>query len=65
MACAYAQLAAANAGLSSLWMGTFDWDVALEIAGDKTLKPVSMLILGHSDEKPERSERKPIDDLLV
>ncbi len=67
LACAYAQLAATDLGLSTLWMGAFDDEKLKDICGvaGSNLRPSSILILGHSDENPERSTRKDLNEILL
>jgi len=69
--CAYAQMVATDEGLASLWMGVFDADGLKELCGFTgndvllKLKPVSVLILGHTDAELKRSERKALEDVVV
>jgi len=74
IACSYAQLAACDLGLASLWIGAFDEKKLMELceaAGSMGLPrqdegvPVSILILGYSDEELKRAERKNLGDLLL
>lgn len=88
LACAYAQLAATNLGLSTLWMGAFDdgklmkicgiangkngvgnigcvGNISSEKEGVAKLKPSSILVIGHSDEKPSLSSRKDLKEILL
>ena len=71
--CAYAQMVATDEGLASLWMGVFDADGLKQLCGftnnDEAallkLKPVSVLILGHTDVEMVRPERKGLKDILI
>lgn len=66
LACAYAQLAATNLGLSTLWMGAFDDEKLRKFCGvSADIKPVAILIVGYSDEKPEMSDRKELKEILI
>ena len=74
IACSYAQLAACDLGLASLWIGAFDEKKLMELceaAGSMGSPrqgegvPVSILILGYSDEELKRAERKRLGDLLL
>jgi len=67
LACSYAQLVATDLGLSTLWMGAFDDEKLKEICNvSKTnLIPNSILVLGYSDEKANRPQRKKIDEILL
>lgn len=74
IACAYAQLAACDLGLASLWIGAFDEEGVKKVCGDGDgvggeaagdFKPTSVLILGYTDESLKRPERKKPRDLLI
>ena len=67
LACAYAQLAATDLGLQTLWMGAFDDEKLKDACGvaGENLRPSSILITGHSDEKPESSSRKDSSEILL
>jgi nitroreductase len=72
LACAYAQLAAADLGIASLWVGSFDEVAVLEaceLSRDGSdglgLWPVAISLFGYTDKKLEHCERKPLDDLKV
>jgi nitroreductase len=78
LACAYAQLAATDLGLQTLWMGAFDDDEVKKLCTGSSsdglsslglksasLKPTSILIVGYSDEKPELSSRKNLREILL
>ncbi len=72
LACAYSQLAAADLGVASLWVGSFDEIAVLEACGVSRegkdglgLWPVAISLFGYTDEKLEHCERKPLGDLKV
>jgi nitroreductase len=68
LACAYAQLGAASVGVSSLWVGSFDEEDLMVMCGleeQEGVWPVAVTLLGHTYEKPERSARKDLKDLMV
>lgn len=67
LACAYAQLAATDMGLQTLWMGAFDDVKVREACGveDSELLPASILIIGYSDEELVRSGRKNLKEILI
>lgn len=71
IACAYAQLAACDLGLASLWVGAFDEEEAKKACGvgaagsTLTCLPVSVLVLGYTDEKLKRPGRKDLKKLLI
>jgi nitroreductase len=65
IACAYAQLAATALGLGSVWVGAFD-DVAVRqaIGVGKDLQPVAILPIGYAGEKPDKTTRRPLNELV-
>lgn len=65
IAAAYIQLAAADLGLGSVWVGAFDDNSVREIVkAPDYLRPVSILPIGYPDEKPHRTPRRKINDLI-
>ncbi|MEM2174295.1 MAG: nitroreductase family protein [Candidatus Micrarchaeia archaeon] len=62
IACTYAQLAAENLGLSSVWVGAFDDEEVKEIIGTN-LRPIAILPIGYPSEKPTKTPRKRIDEI--
>ena len=65
IAAAYAQLAACSLGLSSVWIGSFDEDRVAEIIGlPKGYRPVAILLIGYSSEKPQEKITRGSADLL-
>ena len=64
IACAYAQQAATQLGLGSVWVGAFD-DAAvkrvLKAQGD--WRPVALLPIGYPAETPAPTSRRPLDEL--
>lgn len=68
IACAYAQLAAADLGVSSLWVGAFDEAELMEICeAEEGLKPVAISLFGYTDEgaKGERAKRRKREEVLI
>lgn len=72
LACGYAQLAAADQGVESLWVGSMDEGEVLELCelteggpDGMKLRPVALSLFGYTDEKLERSERKELSKLVV
>lgn len=64
IACSYSQLAAHELGLASVLVGAFDESkVKKSINIDENLKPISMLVLGYANEKPEITPRKPFKEI--
>ncbi|MBI2933578.1 MAG: nitroreductase family protein [Planctomycetes bacterium] len=59
IACAYAQLRAADLGLGSVWVGAFDEaEVARAVRAPAGLRPVALLPIGHPAESPEPTPRR-------
>jgi len=66
IACAYAQLAAEELGLSSVWVGAFDeQEVAAAVNAAKSLRPVAILPVGYSAEKPHVTGRGKDCEIFV
>lgn len=64
IAAAYAQLAAAELGLASCWVGAFREQPAAEaLAAPPDLRPVVIMPIGHPAEAPHRPPRRPIESL--
>jgi nitroreductase len=65
IACAYAQLAATALGLGSVWVGAFD-DAAVRraLGACKELLPVAILPIGYAGERPEKTTRRPLGELV-
>ncbi|MFH2105088.1 MAG: nitroreductase family protein [Parcubacteria group bacterium] len=60
-----AHLAAANEGLGSVWIGSFDEAKASKILNAPTgLRPIAMLPIGYPAEKPAEKERRALDDII-
>ncbi|MHA1169785.1 MAG: nitroreductase family protein [Candidatus Hodarchaeales archaeon] len=61
-----AHLAVTDLGLGSVWIGAFDNDKVgeiLDLPADKI--PVAILTIGHPGEKPEKTTRRTLDDLVT
>jgi nitroreductase len=66
IACAYAQLAACDAGLGSCWVGAFHEDEARAALGlGQDLRPVALLPLGYPAEVPEITSRRPLAEMVL
>ncbi len=65
ISCTYAQLAAADLGLGSVWIGAFD-DAAVRRAlhAPRRLRPVAMLPIGHPAERARSTPRRRLSDLV-
>ena len=65
IACVYAQIAAHDLGISSVWIGSFDEEKVYEILKLKNdLKPVAILPIGFANEVPQITSRKSIDQII-
>jgi len=65
IACAYAQLAATNEGLSSVWVGGFEpLEVSRIIQAMPYEVPVAILAVGYPAETPEATGRRPVSDMV-
>ena len=65
IACAYAQLAASALGLASVWVGAFDDSAVRRAIGvGKDLLPVAVLPIGYAGEKPDKTTRRPLNELV-
>lgn len=65
ISCAYTQIAAHSLGLSSVWIGSFDEDKVSQILQLRdNLKPIAILPIGISNETPEITNRRPIDEIV-
>lgn len=65
VACAYAQLAAADLGLGAVWVGAFgEEEVKKVVDAPSSLKPIAILPLGYPAEKPSPKTRRPLSELV-
>jgi nitroreductase len=65
IACAYAQLAAADLGLGTCWVGAFnEEEVSKAIRLPRNLRPIALLPIGYPTEKPFPKSRRSIDELV-
>lgn len=64
IACAYAQIASHNLGLSSVWIGSFDEEQVSNILNiSNNLKPVAILPIGIANETPDVTPRRPLEEV--
>ena len=62
---AYCQLAAANLGLGSVWVGKFDsLEVSRLINANEYEVPIAIIPVGYPDEEPVKTERKTLDEIV-
>jgi nitroreductase len=65
IACAYAQLAAHDAGLAACWVGAFRTNDVQEIVGATAHQvPVALLPIGYAAETPFVTPRRGLSDLV-
>ncbi len=65
IACAYAQLAAQDEGLGSVWVGGFEpLEVARIVGAVEFEVPVAMLAIGYPNEKPAATSRRPMSEMV-
>lgn len=65
IAAAYAQLAATDQGLGTVWVGAFDpLEVSRLIEAEPHHVPVAIIPLGYPDSEPRPRERKTLDELV-
>jgi len=65
ISCTYAQLAAHDLGLASVWVGSFDEQEVSKILGlADSLRPIAMLVVGFAAESPEITPRKPLTEII-
>jgi nitroreductase len=65
IACAYAELAAAQLGLGTVWIGAIDVPAVQRITGiSADWKPVALLPIGYRAETPASTSRRPLSDIL-
>jgi len=65
IAAAYCQLAASALGLGTVWVGGFDTlEVSRLIGAQEEEVPVAIIPVGYPNEKPERTSRKELKELV-
>lgn len=65
IAAAYLQLAAANAGLASAWVGAFDSKkVSAVVNAPSNLIPVALIPLGYAAETPVKYPRRSLSEVV-
>jgi len=65
IAAAYCQLAASALGLGTVWVGGFDTlEVSRLIGAQEEEVPVAIIPVGYPNEKPERTSRKELKELI-
>jgi nitroreductase len=66
IAAAYAQLAAVNLGLASVWVGAFDDSaVCMALNAPQDWVPAAILPIGYPAEEPGSSSRRELADLVT
>lgn len=65
VAATYMMLAAHQLGLGTCWIGAFDENALRRVAGiPDSIRPQLILTLGYPDEKPDRSPRKILENIV-
>ena len=65
IACAYAQLAATELGLATVWVGGFEAEKIIKVLNlGPELKPIAILPIGYCAIKPEPKQRKELKEIL-
>jgi nitroreductase len=65
IACCYAQLAATELGLGTVWVGAFDDDSVHRILkAEAGWQPVALLPIGYPAESPRPTRRLPLNELV-
>jgi nitroreductase len=65
IAATYAQLAATELGLASVWVGAIETQEVMRLAGAGEYEiPVAVLPIGYTNEKSTKKERKPLEKLV-
>ena len=65
IAASYAQLAAADLGIGTVWVGAFDPEEVKSILKISDLLPIAIIPLGYSSETSFSRERKELKDLVA
>ena len=65
IAASYAQLAVANEGLGTVWIGAFEAEAVKKAVGAPEYSiPVAVFPIGYSAEKPDKQTRRTLRDLV-
>jgi nitroreductase len=65
IAAAYIELSATALDLGSVWVGAFDEDEVREIiSAPDYVKPIAIIPIGYTNEKPKRHGRRKLSDLV-
>ena len=65
IACTFAMLAAADLGLSTVWVGAFVEEAVRQVAGiPEEHRPIAMLPIGHADGPPRIRPRRELGDVV-
>ena len=65
IACTFAMLAATALGLACVWVGAFNESAVHQVIGAPSgTVPVAVLPMGYGAERPPRSSRRSLDDLI-
>ncbi len=65
IACTYAMLAATSLDLATAWVGAFrDNQVKAAVGAGEYQVPVALLAVGHAAERPRRTPRRPLQNIV-
>jgi nitroreductase len=64
IAATFAVLAATEEGLASAWVGAFDESSVQAVCGEKELRPVAIIPLGHGAETPTETTRRDLREMV-
>lgn len=64
IAATFAVLAATNEGLSTVWVGAFDESAVQVVCGEKRLRPVAIVPIGHGAENPVYTPRRDLSEIV-
>lgn len=64
IAATFAVLAATDEGLSTVWVGAFDEAVVATVCGERRLRPVAIVPVGHGAEEPPETSRRDLGEIV-
>jgi nitroreductase len=65
IAATFAVLAATHEGLASAWVGAFDESTVQSICGERELRPIAIVPIGHAAEKPDATSRRDLEEIVT
>lgn len=64
IAAAFAVLGATDEGLATVWVGAFDDAAVAAVCGERRLRPVAIVPVGHGAENPPETPRRGRDEIF-